>query len=116
MLTIRCKFKNIHIYGKRRGFHSLKSLLRRIECLCRRNAFMGDDKVLGPRAWTLESDCLGLNPKSVVYLPCNFRSIPRSGRSPGEGNSYPLQYSCLEKIMDRRAWWATVHGITKSQT
>ena len=41
--------------------------------------------------------------------------IPGSGRSPGEGNSNPLQYSCLENSMDRRrAWWATVHGITKS--
>ena len=39
-------------------------------------------------------------------------SIPRSGRSPGEGNGYPLQYSCLENFTDRGAWWATVHGIT----
>ena len=39
-----------------------------------------------------------------------------SGRSPGEGNGYPLQYSCLEKPMDRGAWWATVHGVTKSWT
>ena len=42
--------------------------------------------------------------------------IPRSGRSPGEGNGYPLQYSCLENAMDRRAWWVIVHGITKSWT
>ena len=42
-------------------------------------------------------------------------SIPGS-RSPGEGNGYPLQHSCLENSMDRRAWWATVHGVTKSQT
>ena len=42
--------------------------------------------------------------------------IPRSGRSPGEGNGYPLQYSCLENSMDRRAWWAIVHGVTKSWT
>ena len=41
-------------------------------------------------------------------------SIPGLGRSPGEG--YPLQYSCLQKSMDRGAWWATVHGVTKSQT
>ena len=40
--------------------------------------------------------------------------IPGLGRSPGEGN--PLQYSCLENPMDRGAWWATVHGVTKSQT
>ena len=42
--------------------------------------------------------------------------IPASGRSPGEGNGYPLQYSCLENPMDRGAWWATVHGVAKSQT
>ena len=42
--------------------------------------------------------------------------IPGSGKSPGEGKGYPLQYSCLENPMDRGAWWATVHGITKSQT
>ena len=40
-------------------------------------------------------------------------SIPRSGRSPGEGNGNPLQYSCLENPMDRGAWWATVHGVTR---
>ena len=42
--------------------------------------------------------------------------MPGSGRSPGEGNGYPLQYSCLENPMDRGAWWATVHGVAKSQT
>ena len=40
-------------------------------------------------------------------------SIPGSGRSPGEGNGYPLQYSCLENSMNRGAWWAKVHGVTK---
>ena len=39
---------------------------------------------------------------------------PRSGRYPGKGNSNPLQYSCLENSMDRGAWWAMVHGVTKS--
>jgi len=43
-------------------------------------------------------------------------SIPGSGRSPGGGNGNPLQYSCLENSMDRGAWQATVHGVTKSQT
>ena len=42
--------------------------------------------------------------------------IPGSGRPPGEGNVNPLQYSCLENIMDRGAWWAIVQGVTKSQT
>ena len=43
-------------------------------------------------------------------------SIPRLGRSPGGGHGNPLKYSCLENPMDRRAWWATVHGVAKSQT
>ena len=43
-------------------------------------------------------------------------SIPGSGRSPVEGNGNPLRYSCLENPMDRESWWATVHGVTKSQT
>ena len=40
-------------------------------------------------------------------------SIPELGRSPGEGNGNPLQYSCLENPMDRGAWWATVHGVAR---
>ena len=43
-------------------------------------------------------------------------SIPRSGRSPGEGNDYPLQDSCLENSMHRGNWWAIVPGVTKSWT
>ena len=43
-------------------------------------------------------------------------SIPGSGRSPGGGHGNPPQYSCLENPLDRGAWWAAVHGVTKSQT
>ena len=43
-------------------------------------------------------------------------SIPGSGRSPGEGNGNPLQYSCLENPREGGAWYATVHGVAKSQT
>ena len=43
-------------------------------------------------------------------------SVSGLGRSPGEGNSHPLQYSCLENSMDRGVWWATVHGVTESDT
>ena len=55
----------------------------------------------------------------VKNLPVNVGdvgSIPRSGRSPGVENGNPFQFSCLENSMDRGAWWATVHGIPKSQT
>ena len=49
---------------------------------------------------------------------CNERPrlIPGLGRSPGEGNAYPLQYSCLENFMDREAWWAAVHRVIESPT
>ena len=43
-------------------------------------------------------------------------SVPELRRSPGGGNSNPLQYSCLENPMDRGAWWAIVHRVTKSWT
>ena len=43
-------------------------------------------------------------------------SIPESGRSPGGGHGNPLQYSCLENPMDRRAWWTPVHRVPKSRT
>ena len=49
-------------------------------------------------------------------LPANAGDlgwIPGSGRSPGEGNGNPLQYSCLGNPMHRGAWWATVHGVSK---
>ena len=58
----------------------------------------------------------------VKNMPANAEgirdvgSIPGSGRSLGEANGYPLQYSCLENPKDRGAWRATVHGITKNQT
>jgi len=43
-----------------------------------------------------------------------LQEIPGSGRSSGEGNGNPLQYSCLENSMDRGAWWATICGVTES--
>ena len=55
----------------------------------------------------------------VKNLPANAEGlalIPGSGRSPGEGDGNPFQYSCLGNPMDRGAWWATVYGVTKSQT
>ena len=58
----------------------------------------------------------------VKNLPANAGDvrdlvlIPGSGRFPGGGHGNPLQYSCLENPMNREAWQATVHGVTKSQT
>ena len=52
----------------------------------------------------------GKNPSANIG---DMGSIPDPGRSPGEGNGNPLQYSCLGNPMDRGAWWATAHGVTK---
>ena len=49
-------------------------------------------------------------------MPEDTGSVSGLGRSPGEGNEKPLQYSCLENLMDRGAWWAIDHGITKVMT
>ena len=54
--------------------------------------------------------------KASAYNVGDLGSIPGLRRSPGEGNGNPLQYSCLENPMDGGAWWATVHGVAKSQT
>ena len=56
------------------------------------------------------------NPPASAGDAGDLGSIPGSGRSPGEGNGNPLQYSCLENPMDRGAWQATVHRVTKSRT
>ena len=58
----------------------------------------------------------GLDSKESACNAGDPGLISESGRSSGEGNGNPLQYSCLENSMDRGAWWATVHGVPKSQT
>ena len=54
--------------------------------------------------------------KASAYNAEDLGSVPGLGRSPGEGNGNSLQYSCLENPMDRGAWQATVHGVTKTET
>ena len=57
-----------------------------------------------------------LDCKAFAYNARDLGLIPGSGRSPGEGNGNPLQYSCLGNPTDWGAWWATVHGVAKSRT
>ena len=56
------------------------------------------------------------NPPANIGDAGDLGSVPGLGRSPGGEKGNPLQYSCLENLMDTGAWWATVHGVTKSQT
>ena len=56
-----------------------------------------------------------LDGKASAYNVGDLGSIPGSGRSLGEANGNPLQYSCLENPMDQGVWWATVHGVAKSR-
>jgi len=85
--------------GEGRGNHSYVSFVETYSVHCSIWGFPGGSK-------GKESAC------SVGDLD----SVPGSGRSPGEGYGYPLQYSCLENSKDRVAWWAVVHGVAKSQT
>ena len=71
-----------------------------------RNAVRSDDEQASQEAqWVRNSPA----------TPGDASSIPGSGRSPGGGHSNSLQYSCLENPIDRGGWWATVHGVAKSQ-
>ena len=83
------------------------------------HSLLGDGKCLAsPKPGLNFAHCL------VKNLPANANTgdvrdtglTPGSGSSPGEGNGNPLQHSCLENPMDRRAWWATVHRVAKSWT
>ena len=58
----------------------------------------------------------GSDSKAYASSTGDLGSIPGSGRSPGEGNGNPPQYSCLENPTDGGAWWDTVHGVAKSRT
>ena len=58
----------------------------------------------------------GSDGKESAYSAGDLGSIPGWGRSPGEGNGTPLQYSCLKNPMDGGAWWAIDHGVTESRT
>ena len=75
--------------------------------------------ILSVGFWHIRASQVGV---VVKNLPINagdikdMGSIPGSGRSPGGGHGNSLQYCCLENPMDRRAWWAAVHGVAKSRT
>ena len=62
--------------------------------------------------WNKHLERFGSEVRASTGNAGDLGSIPGLGRSPGEGNGNPLQYSCLENPMEGRAWWATGHGVT----
>jgi len=66
--------------------------------------------------WDFSGSSEVKNLPAMQEMQGDTSSIPGLGRSPGEGNGNPLQYSCLENPMDRGAWWVTVHGVAKEST
>ena len=87
---------------------------------------MGSQSLIGPSNGTTITTCRtvtgntgfrgGLGDKESACNAGVSSSTPEWGLSPGEGNGYPPQYSCLENSMDRGAWWAIAHGVKKSHT
>ena len=63
--------------------------------------------------WDFPGGSVVKNPPADARDAGDMGSIPGWGKSPGEGNGNPLQYSCWDNPMDRGAWWARVHGVTK---
>ena len=87
---------------------------------CPKNPFCSAYLSFSPRPH-LQNTCSHLGERVVKNPPANTGDesdtgvLPGVGRSPGEGHGKPLQYSCLDNPMDRGAWQAIVHGVTKSQ-
>ena len=78
------------------------------------------EKQMGPYFWpyflVYQNYSVIMNPHANAGDIRDAGSIPGLGRAPGERHGNPLQYSCLDHPRDRGAWWATVHGVAKSQT
>ena len=82
------------------------------QCMCRAKVLLHTEK---KEEYSYKR--LGSKGNQKIHLQCGRLVFdPWVGRSLGEGKGHPLQYSGLENSMDRRAWWATVHGVSKSQT
>ena len=75
-----------------------------------------DDKRGSEKLWVSPNLTIDVRPADFFCNAGDLGLFPGSGRSPGGENGNPLQYSCLENPMDRGAWRATVHGVTKSRT
>ena len=94
----------------------IRSEVLRMTYMAQKNKFFPTNFFLPNVSWLhLIDRTYGSDGKASAHNEGDPGLIPGSGRSPGEGNGNPLQYSCLENSMDGGAWWAIVHGVAKSR-
>ena len=86
--------------------HAVAMVMQQKLCLCQ----------MHETTWASQVPLVVKNPPDNAGDARDIGLIPELGRSIGGGNGLPVQYSCLENPMDRGAWWATVHRVTKSWT
>ena len=121
-LSAPCPQKNFSLLGFPRVSKSIFN--QRSQKMQKKRKTVKQDKIITVQPLNTVKDIQFLlrgfpGGSEVKASACNagdLGSIPGLGRSPGEGNGSPLQYSCLENPMDGGAWWATVQGVAKSQT
>ena len=87
-----------------------------ISLFCMFSQFFKVPFTLNSQSWASQVALIVKNPPASAGDMRDMGLIPGWGRPPGEGHGKPFQYSCLENSMDRGAWWAIVHGVTKSWT
>ena len=88
-------------------------VMKRCSPCCHKVCFLD---ILFQFLWSIKGFPGGSEVKASACNVGDLGSIPGLGRSPGEGNGNPVQYSCLENPVDGGAWWATVHGVAKSRS
>ena len=104
---------SIRFYDSPEGLKGLRKLLQLLFIICKECKLkLSEKKRCNPGAggWGFPHSSVG---KESACSAGDLGSIPGMGRSPGEGNGSPLQYSCLENPMDRGAWQATIHGVAR---
>ena len=104
--TVNIYCRGFHIFSRYTYFNVLLTLFCNMEILCPTFLLL----ICGTVIYCLDSDSVG---EESTYNAGDWGSIPELGRSPGEGNGNPLQYSCLGNPMDRGAWPAVVHGVAR---
>ena len=119
ILSCRCLIDPVNLLHENQNCFTCYIRFFHLTSLCATTIFFAETQKL--KFYLFLSSLPGISPgvsdgKETACKAEDVGLIPGLGRFPGEGNGNPLQYSCLENSMNRRAWWATVYEITKSRT